>query len=241
MVVMMLRERELAGDQLPTTAKELDAIGRHLLRRWFDWWPRWPDLLKVFRARLIAVGHNDRACDTFAPLAAASHLAISDEMPDAATLDEWAAWLAPDDLAETAGRQKTWRRCLDYLMNATPETFRTRHFKSIGAVLASFRQRTEALGDLDDYLPAVGLAFSWPEEQREHTYATGRLFVPTSSPPLHALFEGTPWAGRLAAPGPWNGVLRQMPRHLWENGKCDKGLDRKAAGIFIDLAKALET
>jgi len=71
-------------------------------------------------------------------------------------------------------------------------------------------------------------------------FDTARLFVPAKHPALHQLFAGTPWAGRMAAPGPWAGVLRQMPKELWFNGKCDKGLDAKASGLFISLAAALE-
>lgn len=43
----------------------------------------------------------------------------------------------------------------------------------------------------------------------------------------------------MGTPGPWNGVLKQMPRHLWKPGKCDRGLDAKASGIFVNLAEVL--
>lgn len=241
MAVLMLREREKAGGKLDVSANELDALGKHLTRRLFDWWPRWGELMAAFRGMLIAAGHNDRACDTFSPLAAGCHVALSDELPSPGELAQWAEWLRPDQLAETATREKTWRRCLMHLLGAQPEVFRTRARHSVGDVLDYWRRNdADGFADVESYLPQVGLTISWAREELEHRWDNARLFVPAKSPSLHALFIGTPWAGRLAAPGPWVGVLRQMSRELWENGKCDKGLDAKASGVFIQLAAALE-
>jgi hypothetical protein len=237
MVVMQLREREEAGGKLDVTHAQLDALGEHLTRRLFDWWPRRLALEALFRETLICAGHSDRGCDTFVPLAAASHMAISDDMPTTAELAEWATWLKADELAETSTREKTWRRCWKIMFDVQPDVFRTRHFKSVGAVLAAWKERPDQFGDVEEYLPQVGLTVSF-ERDAARSWEDARLFVPTNHPAVRALFEGTPWAGRLAAPGPWNGVLRQMPRHLWENGKCNKGLDAKAAGVFIRLADA---
>lgn len=240
MVVCSLREREAAGGKLALSLNDLEAIGRHLLRRIFRWWPDWDRLVEALRAALIAAGHNDRACDTFAPLAAGCHVALSDAMPTAAELAQWGALLRADELAETAGRERTWQRCLKYILGAQPEIFRQRHYKSVGDVLAAYRTNPSNSADVEDYLPQVGLTLSWPRDDVMRSFETGRLFVPATSAALHHLFVGTPWAGRLAAPGPWIGVLRQAPKALWANGVCDKGLDRKARGIFIDLTKALE-
>lgn len=240
MFVANLRERESAGGKLDVEYGELDALGKHLLRRWFDWWPRWAALQAVFRAALIEAGHTDRACDTFAPLAAAAHLALSDEMPHASELDEWKAWLQADQLAETATREKTWRRCFTHMLQAQPDVFRNQHHKSIGSALEVWKKNADAWVDVEKALALIGLSISYPKDEPLCDFSTARLFVPARHPALNALFAGTPWAGRLAAPGPWAGVLRQMPRELWENGKCDKGLDKKASGLFISLAAALE-
>ena len=59
--------------------------------------------------------------------------------------------------------------------------------------------------------------------------------IAQACPPLHALFEGTPWGGRLGAPGPWGTVLRQMPREYWTVSTCDKGLNKAAKGLMISL------
>ena len=242
MACMNLRERETAGGRLDVDGATLDMIGRQLMRRIFDHWSRWDRLCEIFRKGLIDIGHSDRACDTFAPLCAGAHLALSDDDPSAEDLARWAAWLDPRQLTEISNREKTWRRCLTYLLEVQPAAFaspRDTH-KSVGQILDAFRNKKANAEDVNDYLRRVGLAFSWPAGQWDQTYETGRLFVPAKHPALNTLFEGTPWAGRPAAPGPWGGVLRQMPKPLFQNGKSDKGLDQKLSGLFINLAQALE-
>jgi hypothetical protein len=63
--------------------------------------------------------------------------------------------------------------------------------------------------------------------------------VPANQPAVHDLYEGTVWAGRLGAPGPWCNALRQAPRELWANAKCGKGLIAKTSGIYIHVERAL--
>ena len=247
MVVLNLRKRTPGGK--PTVERrQLEEIGRDLLRRIFDWWPKWDRLVDGFRDLMIELGHTDRAADTFAPLCAGYHLATSDEMPDAGALDEWRTLLPPLELAETAAREETWQRCFWLLMDAQPEVLRTRHHRSIGAAVAEWRDAearepgsgaTSQLHSLEEVLTICGLALSFPkgfDTQFDHA----RLFVPFKSPGLHALFDGSPWAGRQGAPGPWGGVLRQAPRELWTASVCDKGLNRAARGLMISLKAALE-
>ncbi len=240
MAVLMLRERETAGGKLDTSREDIEQIGRDLMRRIFDWWPRWDALVEAFRAMMITTGHKDRACDTFAPLAAGYHIATSDQMPTEDDLAPWRDWLAPHELAETATREASWERCWWHMMDAQPESLKTAARRSVGAAVNAWR--SAGFGELEAVtrtLTHVGLALSWPKGCEE-TFELARLFVPLKSPPLHELFAGTPWKGRLGAPGPWGGVLRQMPKHLWKMSTCDKTLNRAARGLMIDLAALLE-
>lgn len=241
-------------------AKKVSDLGRHLLRRLVVWFEvengrtRWDALIDAFRATLLDSDHSDRAADTFGTLAAGYHAAMRDVMPDEAELAEWAALLRPDRLVETSGREKTWRRAFMHLVEAQPETLRHLSHKSLGSILLAWRRSFEPGYSMEDgstasllqvmnHLTLFGMSISWGKDQHgaplPETWEYARLFVPAKHPGLNSLFAGTPWAGRMGAPGPWLGVLRQMPRHLWEPGKCDKGLDRKASGIFINLAEAL--
>lgn len=257
MAVLMLRERVKAAtvdgvrpaDVLTTLGlkdgKKVSDIGRQLLRRLVGWFeiesgrPRWDALIDAFRLALIDSGHSDRAADTFGTLAAGYHAAMRDVMPEKAELDEWMALLKPSTLIETSGREKTWRRCFIHMLDAQPDALRTFAKKSAGEALLNFKNSPQSSEDVNFILKMCGLSVSWPKNEVE-TWANARLFVPAKHPMLNSLFAGTPWAGRMGAPGPWLGVLRQMPKHLWEPGKCGKGLDSKASGIFISVAEALD-
>lgn len=257
MAVLMLRERlkPVAVDGVKPVdiltelglkdAKTVGEIGRQLMRRLVVWFemegnrPRWDRLIEAFRQALIDSGHSDRAADTFGTLAAGYHASVRDTYPDESELAEWAALLKPSTLVETSGREKTWRRCFIHMLDAQPDALRTFSKKSAGEALLTFKNAPASSEDVNFFLKMCGLSVSWPKNEVE-TWATARLFVPAKHPMLNSLFAGTPWAGRMGAPGPWLGVLRQMPKHLWEPGKCGKGLDSKASGIFINVAEALD-
>jgi len=268
MAVLMLRERvrpTAVDGQKPVDIltslglkdeKRVKEIGRQLLMRMVAWFgldgnrSRWDLLVDTFRAALVESGHSDRAADTFGTLAAGYHVALRDSMPDQTELDEWVSLLQHDTLVETSGKEKTWRRCFMHLIEAQPENLRIGTHKSVGSVLVGWRNQCDGAtgpkSNLDDVLfvlKSFGMTISFGKDQfsapNPETWQYARLFIPAKHPGLNTLFAGTPWAGRMGAPGPWLGVLRQMPKHLWKEGKCDKGLDRKASGVFIQLAEAL--
>lgn len=243
MAVTMLREREPGQVERVLDGKMFTEAGRQLLKRVFDWWPRWDELRRVYRTALTAkeCGHTDRGGDTFAALVAGYHVATSDDMPTPAELAMWQKLLKAEALTETSTREKTWRRCFIQLLEAQPDVFRQLACKSLGQAIVKWREAPTANygTDVEDKAAQIGLAISW-ERGADPTWENARLFVPAKSAAVQSLFEGTDWAGKIGAPGPWSGVLRQMPKHLWENGKCEKGLDTKASGIYIRLAAALE-
>ena len=241
MAVVMLRERAAASAKFEVSDQTIDAIGRHLLKRLVDWWPRWDELVRVMRGALVEARHNDRSADTFAPLAAGCHVALRDDMPEAGELVDWQRWLDPKMLEEIANRERTWQRCLHQLLNAAPDVWRQNSDKTLHAVLQDIAVSRSFIKTAQERLSQLGMALSWANGEEEGDYASARLFIPTTSPGLHQLFEGTAWAGRPGAPGGWNSALRQAPLHLWEgNATCGRGLITKSRGIFVYVAKALE-
>lgn len=239
MAVMMMRPLERAGTDAPFEAADIELWGAQLLKRAFDWFSRWDELLKTFRAHLISIGHDSRSADTFGALAAGYHVAMRDTTPTAEDLAEWSTLLKADELEETSSKQRTWQRCFMVMLQVQPDVWRNTSVKSIGAVLERFRDGPDNADDATRHLSAVGMAISWAQDKPQ-VWDTARLFVPASNPGLHDLFEGTPWAGRVGDTGPWAQVLRQMPQHLWASGKCGKGLGKKGSGIFINIKDALE-
>lgn len=239
MVLFVLRALPRGTPDLDLDLARIDTFGRQLLRRLFTWWPRWAELRKRFRAALIAVGHDSRSADTFGPLAAAAHVALRDDWPTPEEIAQWQTWLKADQLLETSNKEKTWRRCFNLMLRAQPDVFRNAHHKSVESILTKFRDDFEGPEKANDALKLVGLSLSWPAGELDGAWDAARLFVPSNHPGVRELFLGTPWAGRLGAPGPWAQVLRQAPRDLWDNGKCGRGLDGKASGVFLRLAAIL--
>ncbi|HEY5409920.1 MAG TPA: hypothetical protein VIJ94_04250, partial [Caulobacteraceae bacterium] len=48
------------------------------------------------------------------------------------------------------------------------------------------------------------------------------------------------WAGKLGLPGPWGGVLKQMPAPWFKIDVCDKALNKAAKGLKIELAQVID-
>lgn len=251
MALLMLRERERLAPGEPAAevlaalglrdAKIAMAIGRALLKRLFVWFEieggvcRWDALVSVFRRALVKAGHEDRAADTFATLAAGCHVALADAMAGEADAMQWADWLNPLSLAETADREKTWQRCWWHMMEARPEALKQAHHKTLGdAVLAAREAGHDDPGDLAKTAAILGMAISRPRGEPP-TFEHFRLFVPLKSAALCTLFQGSDWAGRPGAPGPWGGVLRQMPKGFYRNQTCNQNLNRAQAGLMINL------
>lgn len=223
----------------PPLPSDPRALGRQLLRRMFDGWERWPRVLSLYRGAMREAGHGGRGADQFGTMAAAAHLALSDDDPTSQELDWWIDRLKVDELAETATFSPNWKQCLQHMLDTQPDALRHRSgAKSVGAAVEAYR-RTNSDEDLADVCKAVGLAVTWPDSE-VRSWETVRLFVPATHPAVQKLFEGTQWAGRAGASGVWASALRQAPEDAAQPGACGKGLDKKRWGIFIALGKVYE-
>ncbi|PZQ63369.1 MAG: hypothetical protein DI570_09255 [Phenylobacterium zucineum] len=240
LVLRPLAELRREGEEpalAPPVPDNLEQVARQLLKRMFDAWPRFNRVLRAYKAALMKAGHTGRAGDQFGTLAAAFHVASYDRDPDPTDLAWWTDHLAVDTLAETANFTPNWRSCLNHMLDAQPEvlrSFRT-SIRSVGQAVEIFK-RTNNAEDLIDVGKMLGLAVSWRKGDAE-VWDNARLFVPATHPAVMRLFEGSQWAGRPGAAGVWASALRQGPPGVVYDGKCDKGLDTKRAGVFVELAK----
>lgn len=220
--------------------RQIGDLGRQLLRRMVDGWPRWPATLKAFRHALMKVGHDPRGADQFGALLAAEHIAMSDSLPDQATLDAAAFALKPGSLSETANKTEDWRECLHHMLDVVADA--NKHRKagsaSVGAALAQYRRNSDTgTTDAEEVCASVGLALTWPRGELR-TWDNARLFVPGSHPEVRKLFAGTTWGGVPGATGVWANTLQRAPADIARVGECGKGLDKKRWGVFVQLAKA---
>jgi hypothetical protein len=235
LAILALRPIERAAVDGLFEGMDPQRIGKALLRRMIDGWPRWARTLKAYRKALIEVGgHTGRSADQFGPMIAAWHIALHDEEPSAELLDYWVKALDVSTLKETNGQAPNWRQCLNHLVDVQPDALRTYANKSLSGYIEQFRDKNH-LDDLVSRVRDLGLAISFPKGAAD-TWENARLFVPTTHPEVSKLFAGTQWAGRPGAGGVWASALLQAPKDVAQAGVCGRGLDRERKGVMIQLA-----
>ena len=223
----------------------LSAFGRTLLQRAIEWHPRFEGLLLAFREALMDAGHDARGGTTWGVLAACSHLARFDDMPDQETLDGWAKVLHPKDLAEFEAMTPDWRNCIDFLLT-NPTRLLEKNIKearTVGSAIYYWRRSdsvlSDALKELKQQISVVGLSVVFPKGSPT-TFENAGLFVPNANPGLSQLFDGTHWAAMSGGQGVWKSALRKMPRDWWRAGK-GRVYGELKDGTIIQLCKILQT
>lgn len=95
-------------------ALHLPQVGRALLRRMIDGWPRLAATKLKFHAALSAGGHDSRACDQFGTLLACADVLLHDRdgVPDDEEVAHWAGLCRPDRMAEIADEVPDHVECL---------------------------------------------------------------------------------------------------------------------------------
>jgi len=218
----------------------IGGVGRQLMRRMLDGFPRYQRTLQAFKEALIKPGgHDARGAEQFGALLAAAHIAEFDADPTAEQLATWAVRLKANELSETANRIEGWRECLFHLTDVTPEALRNKGhaLPTLGARLASFRHRPAAFEDVKAICTMMGLALSVPKGELP-TWENTRLFVPSNHPETRKTFAGTNWEGSPGTVGVWHMTLQRAPVDMIWRGVCGTGLDRNRHGVMIKLALA---
>ncbi|MEP3072831.1 hypothetical protein [Maricaulis sp.] len=205
--------------------QELQILGRKLLRRLMDRWADYDAVLTSYHRALMAVGHDSRGADQFGVLLACADMLTQDEMPDADSVAEKAAMLAPEGMAEFIGQVEEWERCLIQMMSAPVPAWKSGSQPSVGAVLAAFMSedqqvRIEAFGDLtragelkkaNTLLASAGLKIE--TGKREYPGVAFWLSVPSADDKLRSLFEDSDFGGESGVEGAWAGALQQAARY----------------------------
>lgn len=215
-------------------------IGRQLLRRMIDGWPRWEATLLAFKQALIDQGgHDARGAEQFGALLAAAHIAEFDGVPTKEHLRRWAGLLKSTGLAETAHKTDDWRECLNHLTDVIPQALQNKGDKtpSLGHRLLAFKRTPDARDELERICSMMGLALTFPKGAQP-TWENGRLFIPATHPETRKNFQGTTWEGAPGATGVWHNTLQRAGEDVIWVDTCGKGLDKKRHGVMVDLARA---
>lgn len=203
MAVLNLNELPQGAPPPKLDAKALKRMGGEIRGRLLQQWPRWPDTLQAYWQTLSAAGHSARACDQFGTLLAVVDLLLYDVLPDGDTLAAWAERLAPDKMAETAQNLSDAERCLNWLCEGQPDTWRGGAKNSVSDLVGEY------VGGVDDKLTASSLATGGCACIKTRV-GEQYLAVGISHRGAALIFENSNWAGMPGASGPWAQALGRL-------------------------------
>lgn len=217
------------------------ALGRQLLRRMMEEWPKFEATFARWQDMLGEAGFDGRGCDTYGVLLACAELALGQEGLEAAGLpitevERLGRMLADATAAERAEQTDNWRGCLERLLSWTIDNYKGGERPIVGDVL----ERVEAgLGgdgfSLDEgrsRLMQAGLGVKRPDKGRPEIM----LCVPPRGVQIEKIFAGTVWQG-----GVWMHALKQGPAEIVRRGPENEfvvkiaGLSQRC--VLIDMAK----
>jgi hypothetical protein len=224
----LLRLHKLkAGTKAPEINETaLGLLGRQVLRRLLEEWPRFEMTWQAFRDELAAAGMDGRGQDTFGTLLAVADM-IEHRGWDAERLTTvsdgdvrpWRDVMQISRMAEFDDASENWRLCLDHLLSVPVEAWRNGARTTVGQVLEAWHVGDDSLGsDVKEVRKLLGQA-GLTLERRGRPGGGDWLAIPNQNPLTRRLFEGTKWGGEAGA-GVWSGALRQGPRdEVWKIGQ----------------------
>jgi hypothetical protein len=195
----------------------LAALGRCILRRLIDQWPRFFETWGAFKAELAVGGMDGRGQDTFGTLLALADMIEfdgwdADRLSFAAhdfEVRRWSEVMAVGAMAEFEDASENWRLCLEHLLTVHVDAWRNGTKTTVGQVLEDRWKMQEDGCDIhktNQFLAQAGLRIVPKGKFNGGDW----LAIPNQSPLTRRLFEHTKWAGEPGA-GVWAGALRQSP------------------------------
>jgi hypothetical protein len=210
--IMQLKKLPPGVKAPDVSRKRMAEMGRRLLRRIVDQWPRFRETFDRYARALEAGGHSGRGVDVFGTLLACQDLVLFDVPPESDTLAHWQDHLAVGGLAELAGDMSIDRECLLHLMTKPVEAYRGGVQKLVSAWVAQAAQRelmgvvTDEAKAAKDILALIGLDVKPAPKDK----ATGEpkwpglfLWVAYRHMGLAKLFERSKWQGSAETVGGW--------------------------------------
>lgn len=216
------------------TAAEMEQLGRKLLRRMVDGWPRLAQALEQYRIALHAVGHDSRGADVFGTLLACADLLLNDREVDSDSAQEWAKQLDVMDLPEAMDDTGDDMRCLQHLLTTVIP------LDSAGAknmVSEWLRQAVvnsafdEPAREADRILGNCGIKVIRPKNGKKPTH----FAIANYHAGLDRVFAGTHWAGRSGALGVWVQAFRELPGAQVDKQRFAGGAPMQGTAIPLEL------
>lgn len=234
--IAILELGELHGTKPPNLGRaKLGDLGRKLLRRLVDGWPRWNDTLEVYRAALSAKGHSARRCDVFATLLAAADLVLSDGEPSHDFVEGLADRLEHIGAADYEENQRDEERWLAHLLTTSLPLDGGVGRRPIGEWVrrACEEMRDDTVLEAERVLGTYGLKVI---RDRDKGNAPAQFAVANYHQGLARIFEGTHWAARSGTMGVWVQAVRRLPEaERSKSAVYFAGVYAKATVMPVDL------
>jgi hypothetical protein len=198
--------------------------GQMILRRMIDGWHRFPETFRQYKEMLASAGHDGRGQNTFGVLLACADLLVDCDgetlgLALGSNLDDptraWAKHFEAANLREYEDAEENWRLCLNHMLSARVEAWRSGSRQTVGEVLMAYRHSPlgEALSfdEARHLLQKAGLSLQKADER----FGEAQLIVPNQHALLAELFKDTKWQGEPGS-GVWAGALRQAPQEDYQ-------------------------
>lgn len=208
-----------------------DELGSKIMRRMMDGWSRFDGLFAQYRQALQDGGHDERGCKTFGTLLCCAHILLGEEglarfhYPVGEQIKTWAKELAVASLPEHEDQTDNWAGCVGQLFTRNIDMWRGGGQLTVGAVLEYYEGgegEHNSFKSVNTKLAQVGLRLIDPREIKwpaDVPRAKGLILaIPTSSPQLARIFEGSPWSAGPSGHGAWANALRDAPDGVFING-----------------------
>lgn len=232
----------------------LAMIGRCILRRLIDQWPRFHDTFNAFAAELQRAGMDGRGQAQFGTLLTCADLLEHDGWDEErlkfaveadGDLVAWSQLLRPEHMHEFEDQTENWRACLSHLLGVRVDAWRAGTRQTVGQVCLDFYCHWKGLKASSDeacdvvaankLLVQAGLKIVHTMRDRRPDW---HLFVPNQSPLVRELYKDSHWQGSIGA-AVWSAALQQAPKgELWErdqrrvNGAQYKGTLIRLEGLY---------
>jgi hypothetical protein len=208
--VLDLRELPKGAKPPEITERQMNELGRQLLRRMVDGWERFAETLAAYRGALMGSGkHSGRGADLFGTLLACAHLALNDALPSEEILGKWAALLDATKLAELDGASSDKDSCLNFLLTKTITDQHNRRERSIAEWVERAHGLGEGVGEQERLHASQILCLKglkWYPKDGYHYLA-----VSNNHQGVAEIFRDTKWAATPGNPGVWRQSLSRLP------------------------------
>jgi hypothetical protein len=227
-----------------------DDLGSKIMRRMMDGWSSFNGLFAQYREALQAGGHDERGCKTFGTLLTCAHILLGEDglarfnYPVGKGIHGWAKELAVASLPEHEDQTDGWNACVGHLFIRTIDVWRGGGQLTIGSVLERFERGDSDYSQTNTKLEQVGLRLVDPREIKwplGMTRPEGMILaVPTASPQLARIFEGSPWSAGPSGHGAWANAMRDAPDGVFIKGLGNQNrvtINRHSSRcLMLDLA-----